>query len=269
MVDLAQLWDIRMEVKGKKPLVYNITNHVVTNFTANILLAAGASPLMSEGWQEAGELARIADVLVLNMGTLHSRQVEYLLMAGKIANEEQKPVVFDPVGAGATSYRNNTAAQIIKEVKLSLVRGNYGEISFLAGIAGGTKGVDSLGNSIQVELVKGLANQAGTLVAATGEVDFLTDGRVVFANSTGHLLLQSVTGTGCALTSLAGAFMSVTGDKCLAVLAALAFYGAAAEKAAVTSRGPGSFVVNFLDALHGLARDEFKRILEEKPAKIL
>lgn len=269
MVDIAKLWDIRQEVKVKKPLVYNITNNVVTNFTANILLAAGASPIMSEGLQEAGELAEIADVLVLNIGTLHSRQVDYFLKAGKSANEEQKPVVFDPVGIGATSYRNNAAAKIIKEVKLTLIRGNYGEISFLAGLAGQTKGVDSLGNKVNVGHIRDYAKRTGIIVAATGEVDYLTDGHSMFANSTGHIFLQSITGTGCALTSLSGAFMTVTEDKCLGVLAALAFYGAAAEKAASISRGPGSFAVNLLDALHGLEKAAFEKILEGKLPKVV
>jgi len=263
MPDIEKLWGIRQAVKEKKPLVCNITNTVVTNFTANVLLAAGASPLMSEGWQEADELAKIADVLVLNMGTLHPRQVEYFLRAGQSANREQKPVVFDPVGIGATSYRNTVAADIIKEIKLSLIRGNYGEINFLAGIAGQTKGVDSLGTQIKVEHIAGLADKTGSLIAATGQVDYLTDGQRTFSNKSGHAFLQSVTGTGCALTSLAGAFMAAAEDKCLGVLAALAFYGAAAEKAAAVSRGPGTFAVNFLDALYNLEFDEFKGSLHK------
>lgn len=259
MVDAAKLWDIREKVRAKKPLIINLTNNVVTNFTANVLLAAGASPIMSEGWQEAGELAKAGDVLVLNIGTLHARQVEHFLKAGRSANEEQKPVVLDPVGAGATSYRNDAAAKIMKVVKLNLIRGNYGEISFLAGTAGQTKGVDNLGNKIDVELIKGFAGRTGALVAATGEADYLSDGQSVFVNNTGHILLQSVTGAGCALTSLAGAFMAAADDKLLGVLAALAFYGAAAEKAAAISDGPGSFAVNLLDVLYGLGMEDFKK----------
>ncbi|RYD05875.1 hypothetical protein N752_08245 [Desulforamulus aquiferis] len=224
------LWSIRQEVKSRNPLVCNLTNTVVTNFTANVLLAVGASPLMSEGEQEALELSKIVDVLVLNMGTLHPRQVEYFLKAGKAANEEHKLVVFDPVGIGATSYRNQTASDIINQVKLDLVRGNYGEISFLAGISGQTKGVDSVGSEINIENITNLAKQRGILIAATGTVDYVTDGQRTFSNKSGHALLQLVTGTGCALSSLAGAFMAVSEDKALGVLAALAYYGAAAEK---------------------------------------
>ena len=259
--EVEELWAIRQNVKLKKPLVCNLTNNVVTNFTANVLLAAGASPLMSEGSQEAQELAQIADVLVLNMGTLHPRQVDYFLTAGQSANREQKPVVFDPVGIGATTYRNRVAADITREIKLSLIRGNYGEIHFLAGVAGQTKGVDSLENSVNIGQLADLAAKTGAIVAATGEVDYITDGQRTFSNGTGHAFLQLVTGTGCALTSLAGAFLTAAEDQSLAVLAALAYYGAAAEKAASVSQGPGTFAIHFLDALYGLDLEEFKKIL--------
>lgn len=257
-MDFEKLWAIRQAVKEKNPLVCNITNTVVTNFTANVLLAAGASPLMSEGLEEADELAKIVDVLVLNMGTLHPRQVEYFFKAGKSANKEATPVVFDPVGIGATSYRNNVAADILREVKLDLIRGNYGEINFLAGTAGQTKGVDSVGSEVEVNRITSLANNTGSLIAATGKIDYVTDGKRAFSNGSGHVLLQLVTGSGCALSSLAGAFIAASEDKCLGVLAALAFYGAAAEKAALISQGPGTFTTNFLDALYNLEFDEFK-----------
>ncbi len=263
MIDAERLWAVRELVKERKPLVCNITNTVVTNFTANVLLAVGASPLMSEGLEEAGELSRIIDALVLNMGTLHPRQVEYFIKAGKNANKEAKPVIFDPVGIGATSYRNNVAADILKEVKLNLVRGNYGEINFLAGVTGQTKGVDSVGSQINVDSIKELANSSGSLIAATGKIDYVTDGQRVFSNGAGHSFLQLVTGTGCALTSLAGAFLAVAEDRCLGVLAALAFYGAAAEKAANISRGPGTFASNFIDALYNLEFNEFDTQLRQ------
>ncbi|MDR3590340.1 MAG: hydroxyethylthiazole kinase [Negativicutes bacterium] len=269
MIDIAQLWAVRQAVRTRQPLVYNITNTVVTNFTANVLLAVGASPIMSEGEQEAEELAKIAGVLVLNIGTLHPRQVDYFLKAGQSANACGTPVVFDPVGAGATSYRNTNADRIIHDIKLALIRGNYGEISFLAGLSGRVKGVDSLGGDLDTETVQGLARQTGALVAATGETDYVTDGGAVFANTTGHSLLQSVTGTGCALTSLTGAFLAVADNRQLGVLAALAFYGAAAQKAASGCKGPGTFAVQFLDALYSLDQAEFTELLKKRPPKQL
>jgi len=261
---LEQLWSVREEVKRRKPLIYNITNNVVTNFTANVLLAVGASPIMSEGDAEAEELTGITDAVVLNIGTLHPRQVGYFLKAGEFANKDKKPLLLDPVGVGATGYRNETALNLIEQLKVSLIRGNYGETGFLAGTAGKTKGVDSVDAELDSELTKALANKTGALVCATGPTDYLSDGTRVCANRTGHELLQLVTGTGCALTSVMGAFLAVSEDPILGGLSALAFYGAAAEKAACSVKGPGSFAVSFIDALYGLSHDEFKEIAHGK-----
>jgi hydroxyethylthiazole kinase len=260
---LKQLWQIREEVQRRKPLIYNITNNVVTNFTANVLLAVGASPIMSEGAAEAEDLAKIADAVILNIGTLHTRQISYCLKAGEYANKYNKPVIFDPVGVGATAYRNMTANQFLKDIKLSLIRGNYGEISFLTGLSGQTKGVDNASSGVDLDGLKKLSEQTGAIVAATGQTDYVTDGKTVFSNNTGHVILQMVTGTGCALSSLTGAFMAVADDPKVGALAALAFYGAAAEKAAGASKGPGSFAIKFIDALYNLSYKEFKKIADE------
>lgn len=263
---LERLWEVREEVRKRRPLVVNITNNVVTNFTANVLLSAGASPIMSEGIDESEALAQIADAVVLNIGTLHTRQVNYCLKIGTEANRFGKPVIFDPVGAGATPFRNTVAAKILTELEVSLLRGNYGEIGFLAGTADKVKGVDSCADATDIAMLRKLAKDTGALIAATGPTDYITDGGAVFTNETGHVLLQYVTGTGCALTSLAGAFMAVADDKKFGVLAALAFYGAAAEKAAAKAKGPASFAVKFVDALYTLSYKEFKKITEGKTA---
>lgn len=262
---IKQLWEIREEVRRKRPLVVNITNTVVTNFTANVLLAAGAAPIMSEGAAEAESLARMADALLLNIGTLHTRQITYIMKAGEFANKFGKPVVFDPVGVGATPYRNMTSLQILNDLKLALIRGNYGEISFLAGMGDqAVRGVDSASSGIETDVLKKLAHQRETVIAATGPVDYVTDGQMVFTNGTGDILLQFVTGTGCALSSLCGAFMAAAQDPRLGVLAALAYYGAAAEKAARTCKGPGSFSIKFLDALYNLSYKEFRKSAADK-----
>jgi hydroxyethylthiazole kinase len=254
---LEQLWAIREEVRKKRPLVYNITNNVVTGFTANVLLAVGASPIMSEGEAEAEDLVRIADAVVLNIGTLHPRQTKYFLKAGKYAGKYNKPIILDPVGVGATTYRNETALELIDRLKITVIRGNYSEIKFLTGAAGKTKGVDSQDAEIDMEDMKALALKTGAIVCATGAADYITDGTRDYSNRTGHELLQTVVGTGCALSSLIGAFTSVSEDKVLGVLSALAFYGKAAEKAVALSRGPGSFAVSFIDALYSLEYEEF------------
>ncbi|MPL69257.1 Hydroxyethylthiazole kinase [bioreactor metagenome] len=265
---LKRLWEVREEVRKRRPLIVNITNNVVTNFTANVLLSAGASPLMSEEIEEAEALAKIADAVVLNIGTLHVRQVRYCLKAGAQANLFGKPVIFDPVGVGATPFRDQTAQQILSKIEVSLIRGNYGEISFLAGAANEVTGVDNTSAETDADMLQRLAKDTGAVVAATGQTDYVTDGGAVFTNATGHILLQSVTGTGCALTSLAGAFMAVADDKKVGVLAALAFYGAAAEKAAEKAKGPASFAVRFVDTLYTLTYKDFKKLTEGKIAGI-
>ncbi|OPX84221.1 MAG: Hydroxyethylthiazole kinase [Pelotomaculum sp. PtaB.Bin104] len=261
---LEKLWGIKEEVSSKRPLVYNITNNVVTNFTANVLLAAGVSPIMSEGSPEAEELAKVSSALLLNIGTLHPRQADYFLCAGEFANKFDKPVVLDPVGAGATSYRSDIAAVILQKVKVSLIRGNYGEINSLMGVSGMTQGVDSLAAGVDLAAMQALAKATGAVIVATGETDYLRSDVKIYQNKTGHSLLKTVVGTGCALSSLMGAFAAVSADRALGALACLAFYGAAAEKAAGMSRGPGSFAQAFLDALYNLSFDEFKKIAAGK-----
>lgn len=265
---LKELWTIREAVRDRNPLVYNITNTVATNFTANVLLAAGASPIMSSGVAEADDLAKICDVLVINIGTLHTQQISMALKAGECAAAYEKPIVLDPVGVGATAYRNMTAKQILDDMPVRLIRGNYGEIAYLAGVSGQVKGVDSASGTLDLEMVKTLANERQLLVAATGKVDYVTDGTQVFANATGHIISQAVTASGCALSALTGAFLAVAENDQLGVLAALAFYGAAAQKAADASKGPGTFVPKFLDALYNLTYKEFKKLAADSVVRL-
>lgn len=261
---LESLWAIREAVRSKRPLVCNITNNVVTTFTANVLLAVGVSPIMSEGISEAEELAKISDALLLNIGTLHSRQVDYFLRAGEFANKFNKPVVLDPVGAGATKYRSDIAHLILKETKVSLLRGNYGEISSLMGVSGMSQGVDNLAAGVNLAAIKALAEDSGAVIATTGKTDYLCNEGKIYENRTGHSLLQMVVGTGCALSSLMGAFIAVSENRALGALSCLAFYGAAAEKAAGIGQGPGSFAQAFLDTLYNLSLNEFKEIAAGK-----
>lgn len=261
---LKKLWSIREDVRQQNPLVVNITNTVVTNFTANVLLAVGASPIMSEGAAEAEELAKIADGVVLNIGTLHPRQVEYFYRLGKAANSYGKPVTLDPVGVGATGYRTETAVQLMEQLQVNLIRGNYGEIGLLAGTSLGMKGVDSGSSQLDWQTTRDLAVKTQAIVCATGETDYLSDGQAVYINKTGHPLLQLVTGTGCALSSVMGAFLAVSNEHVLGGLAALTFYGAAAQKAAASAAGPGSFAAGFIDALYNLTFEEFTILAKDK-----
>lgn len=258
---VKQLAEILQRVRETKPLVHHITNFVVMELTANVTLHIGGSPVMAHSCREVGDMVKHASCLNLNMGTLEPSWVEAMLLAGKEANALGTPVVFDPVGNGATPYRTETASKIISEVKLAVVRGNGGEIGILAEAGGEVKGVDSTGGPTDPkEVVKTLAKKLGTVVAITGETDYVSDGERIFSIKNGHEYLTKLTGTGCSATATISCFVGACkSDPCLSTAAALAFFGAAAEKAAgdTSTRGPASFRVNFHDVLATMTVEEF------------
>lgn len=248
-------------VRKQKPLVHNMTNNVVTNFTANGLLALGASPVMAYAREEAADMAKIAGALVLNIGTLSRESVEAMIIAGKSANEHGVPVIFDPVGAGATPFRTESAQAIMRKVKVSAVRGNAAEIANTLGEDWLIKGVDAGEESgDRTELAKKAAKLWDTAVIITGAEDVITDGTKMYTVGNGHQLLTKVTGTGCLFTSVIGAFCAVEKDVCRAAVSAAAFYGTAAELAAAKteSRGPGSFQIEFLNQLAAVEAMDIK-----------
>ncbi|MCP8969449.1 hydroxyethylthiazole kinase [Ectobacillus ponti] len=247
---LNQLSAVLEQVRERNPLVHNITNVVVTNFTANGLLALGASPVMAYAKEEVADMASIAGALVLNIGTLNETEVEAMLLAGKSANAHGVPVILDPVGAGATAYRTETARRIVSEVKLTMLRGNAAEVANVIGENWAIKGVDAgEGNGSVVELAKTAAKQLGITVVITGKEDVVTDGEIVYVIRNGHPILTKVTGTGCLLTSVLGAFAAVEKNPQIAAAAALVYYGTAAEMAAGKAAAPGSFQIEFLNQL--------------------
>ncbi|TLS36528.1 hydroxyethylthiazole kinase [Pseudalkalibacillus caeni] len=246
-------------VQESNPLVHNITNVVVTNFTANGLLALGASPVMAYAPEEVGEMAGIAGALVLNIGTLTSEVIEAMIIAGKAANEKGTPVILDPVGAGATGFRTEMAQKILKEVNVTVLRGNVAEIANVAGENWTIKGVDAGEAEGDVtELAKKAASKFGCTVAITGKVDVIASKNGTNLVKNGDPLLTKVTGTGCLLSSVIGAFTAVENDTLLAVTAAVASYGIAAERAAKIAgdKGPGSFQIAFLDELSKLSPED-------------
>ena len=248
-------------VREKRPLVHNITNYVVMNFTANVLLACGASPVMAHAAEEVEEMVSLAGSLVLNIGTLTPPWVEVMRQAGKKANVLQVPVILDPVGAGATRLRTDSARRLLEEVSIQVVRGNASEILSLAGEKSGsrTKGVDSVHTVDQAaETVLGFAKELGTTLAVTGAVDLITDGERVCRVLNGHEMLSSVTGTGCAATAIIGAFLAVCSDPLEAATTGLSYFGLAGEKAAAKASGPGSFQMALLDVLHGMKEEELR-----------
>jgi hydroxyethylthiazole kinase len=244
--------ELLQKVRNGNPLVHNITNVVVTNFTANGLLALGASPVMAYAHEEVADMAKIAGALVLNIGTLNQDVVESCVIAGKSANANNVPVIFDPVGAGATSYRTESASRILEEVNISLIRGNVAEIANVAGYQWSIKGVDAgdaEGNT--VELAISTAKKLNTIVVITGKEDVVSDGFRTYVVRNGHYNLTKVTGTGCLLTSVIGAFTAVEKDVVKAAVSALTFYGVAAEltEKKIEGQGPGSFQIEFLNQL--------------------
>ncbi|PFE03487.1 hydroxyethylthiazole kinase [Bacillus cereus] len=261
-MNIQEIAKVVETVRGANPLVHNITNVVVTNFTANGLLALGASPVMAYAKEEVAEMASIAGALVLNMGTLRPEEVEAMLIAGKSANTHHVPVLFDPVGAGATSYRTEVARYIPSEVKLAMLRGNAAEIANVINEKWEIKGVDAgTGNGDVVGIAKQAADELDTVVVITGKEDVVTDGERTVIIRNGHPILTKVTGTGCLLTSVMGAFAAVEKDYVKAAVAALTFYGVAAEIAAskTVEQGPGSFQIEFLNQLANVTANDVEQ----------
>jgi hydroxyethylthiazole kinase len=249
------------QVREKSPLVHNITNYVVMNNTANALLAIGASPVMAHAVEEVKDMIAIASVLVINIGTLSEKWVESILLAGKAAQEKGIPVVFDPVGVGATPYRNQVAASIVNICKPSVIRGNASEIMSLAKENTSTKGVDSTASSNEaLDAAKRLAQQTGAIVVISGEEDFITDGQTVCSVKNGSSLMPKVTGMGCTATAIVGAFAAVNSNYLSSATHAMAVMGVAGEIAAKKADGPGTMQLHFLDALYNLTGDKLAEL---------
>jgi hydroxyethylthiazole kinase len=245
------------ELRERKPLVHQITNYVVMNETANATLSLGALPVMAHAREEVEEMVALAGALVLNIGTLSPHWVEAMLAAGKAANAGGVPVVLDPVGAGATHYRTETAKRILDEVDVAVLRGNQGEVATLVGVEAEVRGVESMGGGGEPgELARAAARNLGLVASVTGAVDHVSDGESVLAVANGHELLASVSGTGCMSSAITGCFLAVKREAPLEAAAeALAAFGVAGEDAARDARGPGSFHVGLYDALAALDPD--------------
>jgi hydroxyethylthiazole kinase len=242
-------------VRERAPLVHNITNYVVMNSSANALLAFGASPAMVHAVEEVEAFLGISSALVVNIGTLSPAWVDAMLRAARRATEWQVPWVLDPVGAGATPYRTETARTLLA-LRPTVLRGNASEILAVAGEEGATKGVDSTaGTDAALAAAARLANRHGCTVVITGAEDVVTDGTRVVRCANGHPLMPRVTGLGCSLSALVGACVAVERDAVLASAAALACLGIAGEVGAERAAGPGSLQVALLDALFALDAD--------------
>lgn len=247
-------------VKQTTPLVHNITNYVTVNDVANMVLACGGSPIMADNSLEVEEITSICNSLVINIGTLNERTIHSMILAGKKANELGHPVILDPVGVGASMHRTNTVQNLLKEVNFAVIRGNISEIKTIFAGNGSTKGVDAaIEDAItnhnledMIALAKQLSQQTGAVIAITGEIDIVTDDKKAYLIRNGHKMMSKITGSGCMLTSVIGAYCGANNheilDSTAAAVSTMGICGELAfEKIGKTNGGTSSFRTYLID----------------------
>lgn len=248
LLDLHALHHFRT----RSPLIHCMTNDVVQAFTANVLLALGASPAMVIEAEEAEQFATLADALLINVGTLTSPRAQSMRRAIESAVAAGKPWMLDPVAVGALAFRSRFCQQILT-LKPTAIRGNASEIMALAGMSAGGRGVDTTDSAASaLPAAQALARQTNAIIVVTGEVDYITDGQRTRTVAGGDILMTRVVGTGCALSAVVAAACSLPGDRLDNIAAACGFMKRAGERAAAQSHGPGSFASAFIDALWNL-----------------
>ncbi len=253
-----KVWKAIQAVREKSPLVLSITNFVVMNNTANALLAAGASPIMAHASEEVEDMVALCGATVINIGTLDAPFVESMKLALRKADKLGKPSVLDPVGAGATAYRNRVIDELLDIAAPTFIRGNAGEIMTVAGLKVESRGVDSSVNSDDsVGWGVKLAGDIGSVVSISGPTDYITDGVKVVSVRNGDAMMPLVTGLGCTASALLGAFAAVSPDRLLAASSAALMLAVCGQMAAMESTGPGSLQLNLYDILHTLTERQF------------
>ncbi|EOR93713.1 Hydroxyethylthiazole kinase [Arcticibacter svalbardensis MN12-7] len=258
------LWKSILSVRTDAPLIHNITNYVVMNNTANALLAIGASPIMAHAHPEVEEMVNISNALVINIGTLDEYWCESMDRAAKKANELHKSWILDPVGAGATLFRDQTVINLIN-YKPTVIRGNASEIMAIAKVSRlHTKGVDSVYQSEEaIEAAQWLNSSTGSIICVSGAVDVIISRKQKAFIRNGHPMMQQVTGLGCTATAIIAAFLgNDASDPFHATVSAMCLLGIAGEIAQKNSNGPGSLQMNLLDKLYNLTEQEFSSYLK-------
>ena len=255
-ITTESLWADVQKVREAAPLVHNITNYVVMNNTANALLAAGASPVMAHAVEEVQEMVAIASALVINIGTLSPDWIAAMKLAMETAAKKGIPIVFDPVGSGATTYRTRTCHELLT-VAPSIIRGNGSEIMSLVDASIQTKGVDSGADvSLAEQAALNLANHYSCVVVVSGAIDLITDGNRKISIPHGDAMMSKVTGLGCTATALIGAFSAINRDYCTAAAHAMAFMGICGEIAAKDTNGPASLQLNLIDTFYTIDQNQ-------------
>ncbi len=261
---------ILTNVRKKVPLVHNITNYVTVNDCANILLACGASPIMSDDGDEVEDITSICGGLNINIGTLNKNTIPSMFLAGRKANALGHPILLDPVGAGASRLRTETAAKLIQELKFTVIRGNISEIKALAQGAESTKGVDaneadrvSAGNLDSViAFARAFSERTGAVIAITGATDVIIDGRHACTITNGHPMMSRITGTGCMLSAMTTAFVTANPEQpfdavCAAVIA-MGLCGDLAHERLTPLDGNSSYRNYIIDAVYHLTAEQLK-----------
>ncbi|WP_020677843.1 hydroxyethylthiazole kinase [Geopsychrobacter electrodiphilus] len=261
-MNAKSIWNDVQKLRVAAPLVHNITNYVVMNNTANALLAIGASPVMAHAAEEVEEMVGIASALVINIGTLSREWIAAMELAMQAAAKKGIPIIFDPVGAGATSYRTRTCLELLQKTAPTIIRGNASEILALLDSNIKTRGVDSsaAGRTADSAAAR-LAREYGCVVVVSGETDLVTNGATQHYVNNGHALMPRVTGLGCTATALVGAFAAINSDMLAAASHAMAVMGICGELAAETAAGPASLQMNFIDSLFNLNEQQIKQVL--------
>ena len=249
------------------PLIHNITNYVTVNDVANILLACGGSPIMSDEVEDVEDITSICNGLNIDIGTLHKSSIEGMLRAGKKANDLHHPILLDPVGAGASKFRTETALRLMQELNLAVIRGNISEIKTLALGSGTTKGVDAdVSDAVTeenleqaIEFVKAFSKKTGTIIAVTGRIDLVTDGNRCYVIRNGRPEMGKITGTGCQLSGMMTAFITANPDEMLeAAAAAVCAMGLAGEigwSRMQTGDGNATYRNRIIDAIYNMTGD--------------
>ena len=258
-------------VRNRCPLVHNITNYVTVNDCANILLACGGSPIMADDEAEAAEITSICGGLNINIGTLNRQTIPSMFLAGKRANELNHPVVLDPVGAGASKLRTETAWKLLEEIRFTCIRGNISEIKALASGSGTTKGVDAdEADKVTEEnldeviaFVKAFSKKAGAVIAITGAIDIVTDGEKAYCIRNGHPMMSGITGTGCQLSAMTAAFVTANPAQPLeavtAAVCAMGYAGEIAHARLSASDGNSTYRNYIIDAICNMTPEQLEK----------
>ena len=250
---------ILQTLRETRPIIHHITNYVTVNDCANVTLAIGAAPVMAHAKQEVAEMTSISSALLLNIGTLDPAQIESMLIAGKTANEKNIPVILDPCGAGATTFRTETAKKLIEQLNITIIRGNAGEIATLAELEAEVHGVESgkIQNTPE-QIAQTLAEKTNSTIIITGKEDIIADKTTTYKLRNGSPMTGKITGGGCMTASVTASFASIEKDPVIAGIAALTCFGIAQELAEKKSTGPMDYRKNLIDELYNLTPEKIK-----------